>query len=822
MLGGLTSSSVRQFQDTEAQCGGSNEQFGVAQAIIFAVEKINNDPYLLPNISLGYDIRNYDGNITKAGKITYELFEDTLCASSAAGNKTKRKPIVALIGPFDSRTALYIGGILRMFNVSGISGTTTSGELSSNSYAHLYRTVPSDTFLAKAMVDIIEHFNWSYVAAVGLDDSYGRGGVWSLVNEATARKHPFCIAMTEFIRHEAQFPSIKYVVEELKSRENITVVILWLYGDYLQRFIEEVSRQNLTDRVWILSEIYSISKENDFMDSRFSVLEGSIGFQHHDYNGHEFKESLKTILTNAMTDNMTSEWSDVEDNPWNCPGFRQVHDSSKSEQHHSNVVNEIYSSYVPYIIDAVYSAAHALDILTTDLNGIDASDLQQFDVNIKKMQRVLGRVNFTGLTGKIKFDKFGDIDSASYDIFIIERVSSETNGLKTNLVGKWENHAKSKAQLNFYREILWRTVNGETPKSECSEQCQPGTRKSSTSPCCWHCVQCPGGSVNPYPGSASCVECPKGRTANQAKTECVALPSANLSYNSVGGMFILGFATFGVILSFFSFVVIVKFWNSPIVKASKRELSISLLLSVLLLLSLTFINVLEPTNTICRIIYPVRYLTYNLCLSVLLTKFLLISSAFQVPIVINSLSDRVQVCILIMLQVLLLIFILPWLQLDPPFKVQHIYSELYTFSKCKAFTSFTGKSLFSVICFYVFVQLLLSAVFAFNVRKIPEHFSEAKRTAFSLYIFLLSLLCFHPVEWSIDGWYVTVVDCVTTLLSAYGFLGCIFLPKMYILLFRPDLNALANIRQEVTQFSFGSNRVRVRPAVDISTQEPQC
>lgn len=159
MLGGLTSSSVRQFQDTEAQCGGSNEQFGVAQAIIFAVEKINNDPYLLPNISLGYDIRNYDGNITKAGKITYELFEDTLCASSAAGNKTKRKPIVALIGPFDSRTALYIGGILRMFNVSGISGTTTSGELSSNSYAHLYRTVPSDTFLAKAMVDIIEHFN---------------------------------------------------------------------------------------------------------------------------------------------------------------------------------------------------------------------------------------------------------------------------------------------------------------------------------------------------------------------------------------------------------------------------------------------------------------------------------------------------------------------------------------------------------------------------------------------------------------------------------------------------------------------------------------
>ncbi|CAH3158281.1 unnamed protein product, partial [Pocillopora meandrina] len=118
-----------------------------------------------------------------------------------------------------------------------------------------------------------------------------------------------------------------------------------------------------------------------------------------------------------------------------------------------------------------------------------------------------------------------------------------------------------------------------------------------------------------------------------------------------------------------------------------------------------------------------------------------------------------------MLQVLLLFFIPPWLLLDLPFKVQHIYSELYTFSKCKAYTSLTGKSLFSVICFYVFCQLLLSGFFAFNVRKILEHFSEAKRTAF-------------------------------------------FAVHISVVLALPDLNALANIRQEVTQFSFGSNRVR--------------
>ena len=63
-----------------------------------------------------------------------------------------------------------------MFSVSSISGKTTSTELSSFTYKHLCRSVPSDKFLAKAMVDLITHFNWGYVAVVGLDDSYGRSG----------------------------------------------------------------------------------------------------------------------------------------------------------------------------------------------------------------------------------------------------------------------------------------------------------------------------------------------------------------------------------------------------------------------------------------------------------------------------------------------------------------------------------------------------------------------------------------------------------------------------------------------------------------------
>ena len=161
MLGGLF--SIRHLQETsEDKCGVITKEVAQAQAMIFATDKINNDPNLLPNISLGYDIRDYCESITKATQITYELFKDTYtcnCYKNTTLRNIRKSSTVALIGPTFSSTALVLGGILQMLNVKAISGTTTSPELSSYTYKHLHRSVPSDTYLSKAVADIIHHFN---------------------------------------------------------------------------------------------------------------------------------------------------------------------------------------------------------------------------------------------------------------------------------------------------------------------------------------------------------------------------------------------------------------------------------------------------------------------------------------------------------------------------------------------------------------------------------------------------------------------------------------------------------------------------------------
>ena len=549
------------------------------------------------------------------------------------------------------------------------------------------------------------------------------------------------------------------------------------------------------------------------------ILESSLGFALHEFSDSGFKEYLKDRLVKEKDNRSFPEWNDSTSEIWKLLRSKKcVHRQIK--QCSNDLIKKIYNANVPCIIDAVYAVAHALDIFYRNFGHNETKDRRKLQIAYSSdVQKLLGRVSFHGLTGKIKFDRFGDRASAYYDIFSFEKVSNgDVESIKMVRKGEWNNSKRNETSLIFHEALNWTTTSGRPPKSECSERCPPGTRKSFTSPCCWQCLPCLGGTISPSAGSESCSECPIGTMSNQAKTECVALPSANISYSSASGIVILTFATLGVVVTLLCLAALHKFWNSPIVKASNRELSLVLLLAILSLLSLAFIDVSVSTNTICMIIYPLRYLTYNFCLSILLVKALLISSAFQVPILTSlkftSLPNKAEVGIVIASLTPLLSVLLPWMLLDPPSKKEHIHPKRYTFNECKAYSNSVGKSLFLVTCFYIFFQMLLSSFCAFKIRNVPENFSEAKRIAFSTYIFLFSLLCYHPVELCLDGWYVTVVDCVATLLSAYGFLCCLFLPKMYILFFRQEMNDVNAIRQEVTQFSVRSGFVRANRAFD--------
>ena len=154
------------YRGTDGQCTElSTTGLGYAEATIFAIEKINKNSTILPNVTIGYDLRDYCFSNARAMKIAYDFMCDgdpvhmsnQNISTSPTGyvTETKTKTISALVGPFDSASAVLVGSLLQVSDIPAISPSATSDELSSQMYKDFFRTVPPDNWQAEVMADVI-------------------------------------------------------------------------------------------------------------------------------------------------------------------------------------------------------------------------------------------------------------------------------------------------------------------------------------------------------------------------------------------------------------------------------------------------------------------------------------------------------------------------------------------------------------------------------------------------------------------------------------------------------------------------------------------
>lgn len=807
-LGGLFDVHINGPNDT---CG---ELFtmglGHVEAMLFAIERINNDSSILPNVTIGYDIRDYCENAGMAMTKAYDLVKNTdpYCQTGKKRtNDSFHSPVVALIGPHDSISAVLVGSLLQVHGIVAISPTATSHELSSKMYRNFFRTVPCDTWQAKVMADIIEHFNWTYVAAVALDDSYGRQGVWAVEREVY-RRRTFCIAFSEFVPRLDYNEKLGQIVFKLKQQRNIGVVIVWLSGGYGRAFLQETNKQGVRDRTWIFSDAIT-AEESMHLDPRFTGLEGSLGIQPRDYRDQAFDDHLRQMTRTGTLKSNSSWWDE----------FWAHHCHYKRSECRENIslyqsVKRIRSSFVPYLLDAVYAVAYAIDKMykCVEPNGLlpgGKCPRVSPSIDTTKLPLYLRNVSFDGDTGRVHFDESGDAQAASYDIVNFQRGKLPGKRYKKVLVGSWMRNAKP--QLKLESNVLWNAnSNDSVPRSVCAEECRPGTRKSPTTPCCWECIKCSQGSISTHQGSKNCTECSQRQRSNEERTRCMALPIVRMQINNISGVIITVFASFGLILSLFTWGIFVRYFNTPVAKASNREMSLILLAGVTSLFVLSLLNLPESTDVICRFSHCGRVTIWILCVAVLLVKTMRIVSAFQGNIVAQNVKPflakaSTQRALLVSLTAVQATFTIAWLALGPPFKETTITYLQHISIICKAHSTLNGKYILLANITYGFLLSLLCVYYAFRVRNIPENFNEARRIGFSMYILLLSALSYYPVAFTIDGWYITVLECATNITSALGFLLCIFAPRIYIILFKPGQNTLVVSRAQVASYSFATS-----------------
>lgn len=167
----------------ERKCGDVREQYGIqrVEAMFHTLDRINADPYLLPNISLGCEIRDSCWHSSVALEQSIEFIRDSLISIRDDKDGAKwcidgtpshhpppsKKPIAGVIGPGSSSVAIQVQNLLQLFNIPQIAYSATSIDLSDKTlFKYFLRVVPSDTLQARAVLDIVKRYNWTYVSAV--------------------------------------------------------------------------------------------------------------------------------------------------------------------------------------------------------------------------------------------------------------------------------------------------------------------------------------------------------------------------------------------------------------------------------------------------------------------------------------------------------------------------------------------------------------------------------------------------------------------------------------------------------------------------------
>uniref|UniRef100_A0A3P9PBC6 Extracellular calcium-sensing receptor-like n=1 Tax=Poecilia reticulata TaxID=8081 RepID=A0A3P9PBC6_POERE len=798
MIGGIF--PVFNKDVTKYLCRFDLRAFRWAQMMIFAIEEVNTDPALLPNISLGYRILNSCSSPTNTLRAALTLARSQNEKETFSGCSPAVSAVIAEAG---SSQSLAVAGILGPFQVPVVSYFSTCACLSNRAkYPTFFRTIPSDYFQAKALAALVKHFGWEWIGAIQSDNDYGRNGVLAFKEEVT--KFGICIAFVGTVLRTYPQEKILKVVEMIKQSTVKVILAFTPEGDF-SPLMREVVKHNITGIQWLASEAW-ITAPQPSTPEMYRAFGGALGFVVQKMNIPNLNPFLMNI--NPYRDPSEPFVKDFWEIMVGCKPSSNVSDTGAAKictgnetlmDYTQDVFFNVSQLRVAYnVYKAVYAIAHALHQLAfcRPAGGKNVKPcLNVSEIHPKEVTYHLQRVNFRNRFGDdVFFDENGN-PPASYDVINWQLRNGQVQHVT---LGHFTSTKHGEYTLSIQEDrIVWRTGQ-MVPASVCSNACPAGTRKAQIKGkpvCCFDCVPCAEGSIANSTGATECTACPQDYWSNERKDGCIPKTVEFLAYHEPMGVALTAVALLGASLSLLTMIVFIHYRETPVIKASNSELSCFLLFSLFLcfLCPLTFIG--KPTVWTCMLRHTAFGVTFALCISCVLGKTIVVVTAFKVvhpnnkPAVgqFGPIQQRIIVCSCTLVQVIICIL---WLKLNPPFPDRVFkYNSKKIVLECN-----TGSEVaFYAVLGYIGILSVICLVLAFLARKLPDNFNEAKCITFSMLIFCAVWITFIPAYISSPGKFTVAVEIFAILSSAFGLLISIFAPKCYIILVKPEKNTRKHV-----------------------------
>ncbi|XP_069469904.1 extracellular calcium-sensing receptor-like [Ambystoma mexicanum] len=632
-----------------------------------------------------------------------------------------------------------------------------------------------------------------------------------------------CVSFWEKIHQKYTKEKMRSIAEKIKS-SSARVIVSATFEMDIKPLLQELNELNVTDRTWILSTSFTITP-NYFPRSSLRLLNGSLVLVLHAPDMLELKQTLRSLHPSKTPDDIFIHafWETAFGCKWptntsslllepaggrgenlECTGMEVLEDLESIWQQLLGFCRPLLGpcdgGARVNMLRATTTAAHPereLGETGKKVCGFVCVEDEAGRVYEKMVLPYLRRVRFHTRSGEeLFFDGHGDVPPA-FDFVNMQIFPDGTDRLVK--VGVYDSSAPQGKQIKMRGDavMMWNTEGTQVPRSFCSESCLHGYRQSpkmGQPNCCFDCVPCPVGEISNKTDSADCWGCPEDQWPNEQQTQCDLTTLQFLSLEEPLGITLSSLAILLFLITQFVLWVFKKYKDTPIVKANNRGLSFLLLLALMLcfLSSFTFIG--HPLRVNCMLRQNSFGIAFSISISTILAKTITVIIAFDArdPSSRSSrwLGPRVAYGVVLVCSLVPIIICTAWLLLDTPFPVK-IQNGDTTILQCDE-----GSVLFFYLLLgYLGLLASISFVVAFHARNLPQSFNEAKFLTFSMLVFLAVWVSFIPAYLSTQGKYMVAVEIFAILSSGSGLLGCIFIPKCYIILWRPDLNTRQHLMQ---------------------------